>query len=721
MSRARIAVDFPTWAIEGLEAGTLAEPHAVLGAHATAGGVVVRARHPAAVAAEVLHGDATTPMEPFGAGAFAAVVPDAELPLRYRLRWHFADGGVFEADDPYRFLPTVGDHDLHFFGEGRHLRLWQALGARELEMDGVGGTAFSLWAPNARRVSVLGDFTHWDARVLPMRTLGASGVWELFVPGVHAGVRYKFEVLGADGRLVHKSDPMARQVEVPPATASIVHSDTFRWGDREWMEDRLRRNPHAEPMSVYEVHLGSWRRGLADYRAVADDLANHVAAMGFTHIELLPVTAHPFDGSWGYQTSGYFAPAAQYGDPDGLRTLVDTCHRRGVGVILDWVPAHFPRDEFSLARFDGTALYEHEDPRLGAHPDWGTLIFNYGRNEVRNFLIASALFWLGEYHFDGIRVDAVASMLYRDYSRAEGEWVPNRFGGRENLEAVDFLRDLNRTIAAEAPGAVTVAEESTAWPGVSRSVDEGGLGFTFKWNMGWMHDTLEYFERDPVHRSHHHNELTFAGLYDRHEYFMLPLSHDEVVHGKRSLLARMPGDDWQRLANLRLLLAWQWLRPGKQLLFMGSELAPETEWNHEAGLDWGLARDPARAAFLHYVACLGRLYREQPPLWAADHDDAGTEWIAVDDQANSVIAFARHGHGRTLLVACNFTPVPRTGYRVGAPHPGRWNLLLNGDAGEFGGSAFDLSSVFDTEPVGAHGREHSLVLSLPPLAAVVLG
>jgi 1,4-alpha-glucan branching enzyme len=709
---------------DALASGRHTHPHACLGAHPLAsGGAVVRVFHPSAVAASVvLRGNAIA-MRAVGAGCFVVECRDLTPPEGYRVRWGFGDGGERESEDPYRFLPTVGDQDLHFFGEGRHRRLWEMLGARPLVHQGVAGTAFSVWAPNARRVSVVGPFCHWDGRVLPMRALGNSGVFELFVPEVGAGSLYRFEVLQSDGRLAMKTDPMARAVEVPPANASIVAASGHAWQDAAWMERRPERLPRSEPMATYEVHVGSWRAapsGPAGFRSLAAPLAEHAGNLGFTHVELLPVTAHPFSGSWGYQTTGYFAPAAQYGSGDDLRHLVDTLHGRGIGVILDWVPAHFPRDDFALRRFDGTALYEHEDPRLGEHPDWGTLIFNYGRAEVRNFLMASALFWLEEMHFDGLRVDAVASMLYRDYSRRPGQWVPNRYGGRENLEAIDFLRDLNAAVAEEAPGCLTAAEESTSWPGVTAPREAGGLGFTFKWNMGWMNDSLRYFAREPVYRRHHQDELTFAGLYDRDERFILPLSHDEVVHGKGSFLARMPGDDWQRLANLRLLLAWQFLRPGKKLLFMGTELAPEQEWNENAPLDWGLAQEPARDAMIRYVGDLSRFYRSRPELWARDDEDLGVEWISVDDREQSVVGFARWDFTNALLCVLNLTPVPRSGYRVGAPRPGAWRCVFDGDAPAYGGSGFDLSEHYQSEPVPAHGKESSLVLTLPPLAAIVL-
>lgn len=716
--------NFPDSHLRALASGTHCQPHDCLGLHPAEGApgyALFRAFHPEAASAEIVIDGRAIAAEAMGQGGFAAVVPDVTLPAAYQVRFLFEGGGEEVRHDPYRFLPTVGEQDLHFLGEGSHREIWQMLGARVRTIDDVEGTAFSVWAPNARRVSVTGHFTHWDGRLLPMRRLGRSGVFELFVPGVTASALYRFEVLGHDGKVRSKADPLARQVERPPATASVVAGSDYQWNDASWMDARRHADPLRRPMTVYEVHLGSWKPELGrSYRAVAHELAEHAKKLGFTHVELLPVTAHPFGGSWGYQTTGYYAAAAQYGDPDELRFLVDTLHQHGLGVLLDWAPAHFPRDEFALQRFDGSALYEHLDPRLGEHPDWGTLIFNYGRNEVRNFLVGSALYWLREMHFDGIRVDAVASMLYRDYSREEGQWLPNEHGGRENLEAVAFLRDLNAAVASEAPGCVTVAEESTAWPGVTAPTAEGGLGFTFKWNMGWMHDSLRYFGRDSLHRRHHQDDITFAAVYDGNENFVLPLSHDEVVHGKGSLLARMPGDSWQRMANLRLLLAWQYLRPGKKLVFMGTELALEQEWNHDHGFDWSAAtREPARGLG-QWLAELGGLVGSRPSLFEGDFESDGTHWISTEDASQSVIAFSRQASGDQLLIVCNFTPVPRTGYRLGVPRAGRWRLVSNSDAVVFGGSGFEISDVFDTQGEAAHGNDQSLVLTLPPLAAVVL-
>ena len=618
---------------------------------------------------------------------------------------------------------ALGELDLHLLGEGRHRRLYEVLGAHPASVEGKTGVRFAVWAPNAQRVAVSGDFSDWDPAAYPLASLGDSGIYQGFVAGVAEGALYKFVIEGSDGVTRWKTDPLARAMERPPGTASRVFRTRHVWGDEDWMSGREHRDWLREPMSVYEVHLGSWRRRGSrecSYEETAPDLVAHLKRFGFTHLELLPVAEHPFDGSWGYQVGGYFAPTSRYGDPDGFRALVDCCHRAGIGVIVDWVPAHFPRDDFALRRFDGTALYEHDDPRLGEHPDWGTLIFNYGRYEVRNFLIANALFWLREFHVDGLRVDAVASMLYRDYSREDGDWVPNHLGGCENLEAVAFLRELNHAVTEEAPGAFTVAEESTAWPGVTRPTRDGGLGFTFKWNMGWMHDTLQYFSKDPVHRAYHHDDLTFAAIYEHTEHFVMPLSHDEVVHRKGSLYQKMPGDVWQKFANLRLLLAYQYTRPGKQLLFMGTELAPPWEWNHEASLDWALADDPDREAFGHFLETLGRLYLDWPCLWCEDPDPEGFAWIDCSDREQSVVSYRRRGRGQELVVVLNATPVPRNDYRIGAPAGGHWRQVMTTDEERFGGSGYPTRIDPKTEPVAMHGCEYSLVLDLPPLAALIL-
>ena len=708
-------------------------PHAVLGAHPAVvdrlAGVVVRAFHPDAASAECLLADGERyAMGAEGGGLFATFLPGETLPLRYRLRFGFPSGVSWERGDPYCFLPTLGDVDLHLFNEGTHRRLWEKLGAHARTMDGVAGTSFAVWAPNARRVSLLGDFCGWDGRLLPMRLLGGSGVFELFVPDVAPGALYKFEILGPDGRVRQKTDPFARSMELAPATAARVAPEgSYAWEDGEWMTRRPALDHAHEPMLVYEVHLGSWaqvpERGNSplSYREIAPMLAQHVRRLGFTHVELLPVAEHPFGGSWGYQVTGYYAPTARYGTPDDFRYFVDVMNQHGVGVIIDWVPAHFPKDDFALRRFDGTALYEHEDPRLGEHPDWGTHIFNYGRTEVRNFLVANALYWLEEFHVDGLRVDAVASMLYLDYSRQPGQWLRNRYGGRENLEAIDFLREVNELVRLEHPGCFTVAEESTAWPGVTRPVREGGLGFSFKWNMGWMHDTLAYFEHDPIHRRYHQDQLTFAMIYEYNERFLMPLSHDEVVHLKRSLVDKMPGDEWQRLANLRLLLAYQYTRPGKKLLFMGTEIAQRAEWNHDASLDWHLGAEPLRAGFGEYMVELGRLYHAHSPLWRRDHEPEGFQWVDTADRENSVLSYMRRDGDRHLLVVLNFTPVPREHYRVGVPDGGAYVQLLSTDEARFGGSGYPMVERAAVEAVPFHGFAQSVRLTLPPLGALVLG
>ena len=719
-------------AVRHLLSGGHTNPHSILGAHPAAvqgvKGVVVRAMHPDATGIDVLpEGREPVAMERETGSLFAAFLPNASVPLRYRLRFHFAGDVEWERDDSYRFLPTIGEVDAHLFAEGTHRRLWEKLGAHVRTIDGTPGVAFAVWAPNARRVSVVGDFCGWDGRVYPMRTMGSSGVWELFVPEIGPGALYKYEIMTQTGLPRLKTDPFAFKMEQMPGTSSIVVDEhAYTWEDREWMADRPHRDPPREAMLIYEVHLGSWARVPEDnnrpmtYREIAPRLVEHVRRLGFTHIELLPVSEHPFTGSWGYQVSGYFAPTSRYGTPDDFRFFVDMCHREGIGVLLDWVPAHFPKDDFALRRFDGTALYEHEDPRLGEHPDWGTLIFNYGRPEVRNFLIANALFWLEEFHIDGLRVDAVASMLYLDYSRRPGEWLRNRYGGRENLEAIDFLRQLNETVRAEEPGCITIAEESTAWPGVTKPVSEGGLGFMFKWNMGWMHDTLRYFARDPLYRRFHQGELTFAMVYEYNERFIMPLSHDEVVHLKRSLLEKMPGDLWQKLANLRLLLTYQYTRPGKKLLFMGTEFAPWSEWNHDTSLDWHLAGEPQRAGFGLFVEDLGRLYRERSALWRNDHVPSGFAWIDLADEENSVISFARHDGHEHVIVVLNFLPIPREQYRIGVPSTGRYTLLMSTDDSRYAGSGLGMRPTIEVESTPFHGYPQSVALQLPPLGALVL-
>jgi 1,4-alpha-glucan branching enzyme len=705
-----------------------ADPHRILGAHeADDGGVVVRAYRPEAHAVRVQPaGVEATLKDP--AGLWEALLPKAKLPLEYELEIEYPNGKTFTVRDPYSFLPTLGDLDLHLAMEGRHEELYARLGAHVREIDGAAGTAFAVWAPNARGVAVVGEFNSWDGRLNPMRTLGSSGIWELFVPGVEEGAKYKFEIRTQDGRLRIKADPVAFAAEVPPANASVVHRPQHVWADAEWLERRAASDPLHEPVSIYEVHLGSWRRNPAEdnrslsYLELADELSEYVADLGFTHIELMPIMEHPFAGSWGYQVTGYFAPTSRFGSPDDFRSFVDRLHGNGIGVLLDWVPAHFPRDDWALARFDGTALYEHEDPRRGAHPDWGTLIFNLSRSEVKNFLLSNALYWLKEHHGDGLRVDAVASMLYLDYSRKEGEWLPNEYGGRENLEAVEFLKQVNETIYGREPGIISAAEESTAWPGVSRPTYLGGLGFGFKWNMGWMHDTLSYFQKDPVYRRFHHHTLTFSMMYAFSENFILPLSHDEVVHGKKSLLDKMPGDRWQKFANLRALYAYMWAHPGKKLLFMGCELAEWEEWNYDGSLHWNLLEYAEHQGVQSLVRDLNRMYRSQPALYEADDDPSAFRWLEANDAANNVLAFARldSNGGRPVVCVLNLSPVPRYDYRVGMPVCCRWQESLNTDSAFYGGSGVGNLGGVEAEAVPWHDQPFSAALTLPPLGAVWL-
>jgi 1,4-alpha-glucan branching enzyme len=616
----------------------------------------------------------------------------------------------------------LGDIDLYLAGEGRHEQLYEKLGAHFTDE----GVAFAVWAPNAAKVSVVGEWNNWDGRGNPMGQRGVSGIWEAVIPEASEGALYRYEITTREGHLLLKSDPYAFAAEAPPGNASRIFRSRYEWGDDAWLERRRESEPYTGPMSIYEVHLGSWRRTLDNqplsYRDLAEQLGAYVKDLGFTHVELLPVMEHPYSGSWGYQVTGYFAPTARFGDPDDFRAFVDELHRQGIGVILDWVPAHFPRDEWALGRFDGTALYEHEDPRRGEHPDWGTLVFNYGRNEVRNFLLSNALYWLREFHADGLRVDAVASMLYLDYSRKEGEWIPNAFGGREDLDAVAFLQQMNEVVHGRDPGVVSAAEESTAWPGVSRPVYLGGLGFGFKWNMGWMHDTLDYLHHEPIHRRFHHHQLTFSLVYAFSENFILPLSHDEVVHGKRALVDKMPGDRWQKLANLRALYGYMWAHPGKNLLFMGGELAQSREWNAETSLDWHLLEDRDHQGMQSLVRDLNRVYRETPALWEDDFEQTGFRWLEPNDAAANVLAFTRVGKDDKcpLACVCNFSPVPRYGYRLGLPLEGLWREVVNTDAGYYGGSGVGNLGEVKAEARPWHDQPFSAEVTLPPLAAVWL-
>ena len=719
-------------AVRPVDAETLArvatgshhDPHSVLGAHPHAGGVTIRTLRPFAASVDVVTPDGrTTPMVHEWDGIWAAALPIAQVP-DYRLDVTYDGAGVARVDEPYRFLPSLGEIDLHLISEGRHEQLWDVLGAHVRRYPGgmadVVGTSFSVWAPNAGSVRIVGDFNHWVGREHGMRSLGSSGVWELFVPGVGTGARYKFEILGRDGHWRQKADPMAFGTEIPPSTASVVVESDYTWADEEWMTERARKSPHNAAMAAYEVHLGSWRQGLS-YLQLADQLTGYVKDMGFTHVELMPVAEHPFGGSWGYQVTSYYAPTSRFGTPDEFRYLVDRLHQAGIGVIIDWVPAHFPKDEWALARFDGEALYEYADPRKGDHPEWGTHVFDFGRIEVRNFLVANAIYWLEEFHIDGLRVDAVASMLYLDYSRKDGEWTPNIYGGREHLEAVSFLQEMNATCYKRVPGIVTVAEESTAWPGVTRPTHVGGLGFGMKWNMGWMHDSLLYISKEPVHRQYHHHQMTFSLMYAYSENFVLPVSHDEVVHGKGSLLRKMPGDRWQQLANVRAFLAFMWAHPGKQLLFMGSELGQEAEWSESRSLDWWLEETPWHAGLQQCVRDLNARYKEHPAMWTLDNEPGGFEWIDANDSAHNCFSFLRMApDGAVMACIANFSGVSLEGYRVGLPKKGTWKEILNTDSEQYGGSGVGNLGAIVAEPVPWHGRPASASMRVPPLGAVWL-
>ncbi|MEV6547810.1 1,4-alpha-glucan branching enzyme [Streptomyces sp. NPDC051597] len=713
-----------------LLAGAHHDPHALLGAHRVRGGVAFRVLRPYARAVTVLAEGVRAELRDEGDGLFAGVVPLREVPA-YSLLVAYDDNEL-EAEDPYRFLPALGELDLHLIGEGRHEELWTALGARPMVHQGVAGTRFTVWAPNALGVRVTGDFCYWDGTAYPMRSLGSTGVWELFLPGVGDGTLYKFDITRPDGSHTLRADPMARRTEVPPATASIVTESHHVWQDDLWMAARGDRPVHESPFSVYEVHLPSWRPRLT-YRQLAEQLPAYVRDLGFTHVEFLPVAEHPFGGSWGYQVTGFYAPTARMGTPDDFRHLVDALHRAGIGVIVDWVPAHFPKDDWALARFDGRTLYEHEDPSRSEHPDWGTLEFDYGRKEVRNFLVANATYWCEEFHIDGLRVDAVASMLYLDYSREAGEWSPNEHGGRENLDAVAFLQEMNATVYRRCPGVITIAEESTAWDGVTRATHHvgpggfGGLGFGLKWNMGWMHDSLDYAAHEPVHRKYHHHEMTFSMVYAYSENYVLPISHDEVVHGKRSLVSKMPGDWWQRRATHRAYLGFMWAHPGKQLLFMGQEFAQGAEWSETTGPDWWLldpsySAEPDHRGVRDLVRDLNTVYRDTPPLWQCDTDPAGFAWVAGDAAEDNVFAFLRHdASGAPLLAVSHFSPVVRHDYRLGVPDTvSAWTEVLNTDAGRYGGGDLRNEDPLKPDSVPSHGRPVSIQLTLPPLATVWL-
>jgi 1,4-alpha-glucan branching enzyme len=717
---------------QSIVAGDHGDPFSILGMHEEDGdGLVVRTFQPGARSVEVVSADGASlgelePVHP--EGLFAGPVSAEEWsPYRLRIDW---DGTEVELEDPYRFPSAMGEQDLYLFGEGNHYNIYDRLGAHPMTLEGVAGVSFAVWAPSARRVSVVGGFNNWDGRRHVMRKHPGIGVWEIFIPNIGEGEVYKYELKGPNGDLLPlKADPYGFLAEKLPGTGSVVHDrHRYEWRDEDWMQNREAKNALDAPMATYEVHLGSWRRRedgtYLSYEELADQLVSYVSEMGYTHVEFLPPTEYPFDGSWGYQPLGLYAPTSRFGTPDDFKRLVDAFHAAGIGVIIDWVPAHFPEDPHGLGYFDGTHLYEHADPRQGRHPDWGTLVFNYGRNEVRNYLTANALFWLKEYHVDGLRVDAVASMLYLDYSREEGQWLPNEQGGNENLEAIAFLQRMNELVYEHAPGAVTIAEESTAWPMVSRPTYMGGLGFGYKWNMGWMHDSLEYMQEDPIHRSYHHDKLTFSLVYAFNENFVLPLSHDEVVHGKRTLIGRMPGDEWQRFANLRAYYGFMYTHPGKQLLFMGGEIAQEREWNHDIGLDWSLLDNPLNAGVQSVVRDLNALYRETPALYEVDYEPAGFEWIDGGDRQNSVVSFIRRpARGREedyAVVVCNFTPTVQENYRVGVPGEGAFTEALNTDDGAYGGSGVRNGGRIEAEEVSAHGRPYSISLTLPPLATMIL-
>lgn len=700
------------------------DPFAVLGRHPQGTVLKIRLYLPYAESVNLADSGVEIPRIP-GTDFFEHQVLSGELPAHYRLAWTDKDGGQHSGYDPYDFGVQLPDFDRQLFSEGKHWHAYRKMGAHLHSVDNIPGVLFTVWAPNAGRVSVIGDFNRWDGRCHPMRSLGSSGIWELFYPGLDAGCLYKFEILNRNtGQVLTKTDPYGQQFELRPKTSSIVVSEAgYQWHDQTWMDERGGHDWLHEPMSIYEVHLGSWRHdaqgNFLSYRDQAVQLVDYVKALGFTHIELMPVTEHPLDASWGYQTTGYFAPTSRFGAPDDFRYFIDTCHQHNIGVILDWVPAHFPKDEFALARFDGTPLYEHEDPRKGEHRDWGTLIYNYGRNEVKNFLLSSAIFWLEEFHLDGLRVDAVASMLYLDYSREDGEWIANQYGGNENLEAIDFFRELNSVTHQQHPGTVMMAEESTAWPGVTRPTWVGGLGFSMKWNMGWMNDILEYMKEDPVHRRYHHDKLTFGMLYAFTENFTLPFSHDEVVHGKGAMVSKMPGDEWQRFANLRLLYTMMFTYPGKKLLFMGCEFGQGTQWDFSRQLDWYVLDYPHHKGVQTLLGDLNALYKAQPALYKHDFDHHGFDWIDCHDAEQSVISYRRKDGADELVVVLNFTPVVREQYRIGVPAAGEYREIFNSDSGVYDGSNV-LNSLVISDPIPWMNLPQSVGLRLPPLGGIVL-
>jgi len=705
--------------IAAIVGGYHPQPHATLGQHPVDGGFVIRAVRPLALTVTAIRADGSRILlshvdqglwQGFAGGKGQA----------YTLEATYENAPSWTTDDPYRFVPSVGEVDLYLWGQGRHEQLWDMLGAHFRPHEDVSGTAFSVWAPHAKAVRVVGDFNGWNGHLWAMRRLDDVGVWELFVPGLNPGSAYKFEIQTAAGEWVTRADPMARYTERPPATASVVGESKYVWSDAGWLAQRAAHDPHDAAMSVYEMHLGSWRAGLG-YRELADQLIEYIHETGFTHVEFMPLAEHPYGPSWGYQVTGYYAPSSRFGHPDDLKYLIDRMHRASIGVIMDWVPGHFPKDEWALGRFDGQAVYEHSDPRRGEHKDWGTYIFNFGDSQVRNFLVANALYWLEEFHIDGLRVDAVASILYLDYSREEGEWEPNINGGRENLEAISFLQEVNATAYKRNAGIVMAAEESTSYPGVTHATSAGGLGFGLKWNMGWMHDSLQYIEEDPMYRSYHHNEITFSMIYAFTENFILPISHDEVVYGKGSLLTKMPGDQWQKLANVRAYLSFMWAHPGKQLLFMGSEFGQPSEWSEERSLDWWILDQPAHRGLLTMVGQLNRIYRAEGALWEQDFSPAGFEWLDAGDAGHNVVSFLRWSRdGQPIAVLMNFSGNPVGPYRVGLPFAGEWEEILNTDAAEFGGSGVGNFGVVTATDEPWSGRPASAELTLPPLAGLWL-
>jgi len=705
--------------IASIVSGSHPHPHSTLGHHAHEGGFIIRALRPLALTVTAIQKNGNrVPLTHVADGLWQGFAPGEGQ--AYRLETSYEHGPSWEADDPYRFVPSVGEIDLYLWGEGRHEQIWRVLGAHYRPHEDVLGTSFSVWAPHARAARVIGDFNDWNGVGHAMRRLGHNGVWEIFIPGLGPDNNYKFEMQAPSGDWVRRADPMARYTEVPPATASKIGQSLYEWDDTAWMTRRAEIDPHNSPMSIYEMHIGSWRPGLG-YRDLADQLIDYLNETGFTHVEFMPLAEHPFGGSWGYQVTGYYAPTSRFGHGDDFKYLIDRLHQAGFGVIMDWVPAHFPKDEWALARFDGEPLYEHADPRRGEHQDWGTLIFDFGQSQVRNFLVANALYWLEEFHIDGLRVDAVASMLYLDYSRNEGDWAPNQFGGRENLEAISFLQEVTATAYKRNPGVVMIAEESTSYSGVTRPTVAGGLGFGMKWNMGWMNDTLQYMSKNPMWRSHHHNDITFSFLYAFSENFLLPISHDEVVHGKGSLLHKMPGDQWQKLANVRAYLSFMWAHPGKQLLFMGQEFGQPSEWSEDRGLDWWILDQPIHQGLLRLVAALNRTYREEPALWEQDNSPSGFEWIDGGGYEQNVVSFLRWSKdGTPIAVLMNFSGNPVGPHRVGLPFAGEWEEIINTDAIEFGGSGVGNFGSVTASNEGWGGRPASAELTLPPLAGLWL-